>query len=303
VEVIGLILAENATADFIASKLYRYFVSEDLAAEDQRSLGAALQAVDYELRPFLRQLFSSQVFYASRGERIKPPVELAVSTYRKLGLASVPGNPDFNVVTGGLGQRLLHPPTVAGWASGRSWITPGLLFERGNFVLDVVFPDIAFIPPDRYPTLTPNILPVHEGLRSGMGISQATRPPGMGEGAMMSASNAMVDVDEAFNTRYGSYRGWQMAIERVKPIPRHTARLDLTQVVIEGGAGTPQEAVEILTRRFFIVEPAGETLSSIARFLEQELGTSDLIEARSYLEEPLRRTLHLLLSQPEYQLG
>ncbi len=113
----------------------------------------------------------------------------------------------------------------------------------------------------------------------------------------------MVDVDEAFNTRYGSYRGWQMAIERVKPIPRHTARLDLTQVVMNGGAGTPQEAVEILTRRFFIVDPAEETLASIAEFLEQELGTRDLREARSYLEEPLRRALHLLLSQPEYQLG
>jgi len=95
---------------------------------------------------FLELLFLSKDFYSpeSRGQRIKPPVELVVSTYRKLGLKQVPGVPDFNVVTAALGQRLLHPPTVAGWSQGRSWITPSLLFERGNFVLDLVFPDISF---------------------------------------------------------------------------------------------------------------------------------------------------------------
>jgi len=36
------------------------------------------------------------------------------------------------------------------------------------------------------------------------------------------------DRDEDFNTRYGSFRGWQMAIERVKPIPRDTAQIDLS---------------------------------------------------------------------------
>ena len=54
---------------------------------------------------------------------------------------------------------------------------------------------------------------------------------------MMAASNLLADRDEAFNTRYGSYRGWQMAIERVKPIPRHTARLDLTSMVMAAVEG------------------------------------------------------------------
>lgn len=120
---------------------------------------------------------------------------------------------------------------------------------------------------------------------------------------MMSASNAMVDVDEAFNTRYGSYRGWQMAIERVKPIPRTTARLDLRSLVLDGGATTPAEAVELLSQRFFLVAPDLQATADIAAFLEAELGTADLRAAASYLEEPLRRALHVLLSQPEYQLG
>ena len=33
-----------------------------------------------------------------------------------------------------MGQNLLNPPSVAGWAGGKAWITPGLLIARGNEV-------------------------------------------------------------------------------------------------------------------------------------------------------------------------
>ncbi len=306
VEVIDLILAQPTTAEYLAAKLYRYFVREALDREFQQELGRRLKALDYEIAPFLALLFSSRDFYssASMGTRIKPPVELVIGTYRKLGLSTVPGVPDFNRVTGGLGQRLLHPPTVAGWSGGRSWITPGLLFERGNFVLDVVFPDIGFIPPDRYPTLTPNILLVHERLREGVDISNATRPAGMdAEGTMMAASNLLADRDEAFNTRYGSYRGWQMAIERVKPIVRQTARLDLAGMVAHAALATPGEVVNYFSERFFSVTLAAKKRAELAEFLVEQLGTTDISRAQTYLEEPLRVLLHLMLSLPEYQLG
>jgi hypothetical protein len=285
--VIDLILAQDATAEFLAGKLYRYFVREELDPSLQRELGRRLKGMNYEITPFMTLLFASRDFHASAGTRIKPPVELVVSTYRKLGLVDLPGIPDFNVVTG-----------------GRSWITPGLLFERGNFVLDVVFPDIGFIPPDRYPTLTPNILAVHERLRGGMDITNATRPAGVdAEDGMMAASNLLADRDEAFNTRYGSYRGWQMAIEAVKPIERDTARLDLTGMVLEAGVETPLEAVDFLAGRFFSVALDRRTRSELAEFLTDQVGTTDLVAAATYLEEPLRVLLHLMLSLPEYQLG
>ena len=304
VGVIDIILAQEATAGHVAGKIYRYFVREELSPEFQRELGKRLMALDYEVTPFVRLLFSSRDFYASAGTRIKPPVELVVSTYRKLEMTDVPGIPDFNLVTGGLGQRLLHPPTVAGWSGGRSWITPGLLFERGNFALDVVFPDIAFVPPDRYPTFTPQIVAVHERLRAGMDITNATRPVGQDEeGGMMAASNLLADRDEAFNTRYGSYRGWQMAIERVKPIVRDTARLDLAGEVIRAELTTPTEVVDHFAVRFFSVDIDAQTRASLAEFLVDQLGTDDIASAATYLEEPLRVLVHLMLSLPEYQLG
>ncbi|MEQ8660657.1 MAG: DUF1800 domain-containing protein, partial [Gammaproteobacteria bacterium] len=133
IDVIDRILAHPATPAFIAAKLYRFFVREELDPALEAALAARLVELDYEIAPFLETLFMSQDFHAAavRGTRIKSPVEFVISTYRKLGLTDLPGAPDFNLVTGALGQRLMHPPTVAGWSYGRSWITPSLLIERG----------------------------------------------------------------------------------------------------------------------------------------------------------------------------
>lgn len=312
VEVIDIILAQDVTPRFIATKLYRFFVRDEVSSELAAALGERLREVDYELAPFLETLLLSEDFYAeaSVGTRIKSPVELVVSTYRKLGLTNVPGAPDFNLLTGALGQRLMHPPTVAGWSYGRSWITPSLLIERGNFALDLAFPDIEFIPQDRYPVYPsgPEIRAVHRRLRAGEDIASATRPvdadmgANMEDGGMTAMSNR-VDRDEAFNTRYGSYRGWQKAIQRVKPIPRDLAPLDLTAMVLSAELATPRSVVEYFERRFLSVGLDEGTRSLLTAAFERELGTADVLAARTWMEEPLRVLLHLMLSRPEYQLG
>ena len=141
----------------------------------QVRLGAVLRDNDYEIAPLLRTIFLSRDFYAapSFGTRIKGPVELVVSTYRKLGVKRLAGIPDLFVVSRELGQVLLNPPTVAGWAQGRSWITPGLLLARGNFARDVLFPDVInFVDP--YFNPGGEIRRVNDRILSGMDIQQAT---------------------------------------------------------------------------------------------------------------------------------
>jgi hypothetical protein len=234
------------------------------------------------------------------GTQIKSPVELAVSTYRKLGLSSAPGVPDFNLATAALGQQLFAPPTVAGWAGGQSWITPGLLLERANFGRDILFPDISFLPPDRY-TGGGEVRRVAERIRQGMDISTATKDEAKtGE---MAESNKNADRDEDFNTRYGSFRGSQLAIERVKPIPRDTAQIHLAPMVLGADLKTTTQAVDYLIHRFMRVPPDDASRQKLVKFLDKELGTTDLSAARTYLEEPLRLVLHLIMSQPEYQLS
>ena len=302
-DIIGIILSQTQTSEFIATKIYRYFVSDEPPKGSEVALGQLMREQDFHIGKFLKTIFLSRHFYQRIGLKIKSPAELVVSTYKLLNLEDIPGVPDFNSVTESLGQRLLHPPTVAGWSHGKNWITPSLLFERGNFVLDVLFPDLNFVPPDRFPVLTPEVARVQARLRQGQSITQATRPSGLSESYGMAQSNLMADQDEDFNTRLGSMRGWQMAIERVTPIVRNSAKLDLTASVINAGCNTTIDIAEYFNERFFVRSLPEPVVQEFARVLEEELGTNHVQSALGYLEEPLRQLLHAMLSRPEYQLS
>ena len=180
-------------------------------------------------------------------------------------------------------------------------MTPGLLLERGNFIRDVLFPDINFVPPDRA-NPSADVRIVADKIRAGMDISTATMPERGGEGGL-AESNMLADRDEDFNTRYGSFRGWQMAIERVKPIPRPAANVDLTRMVTSAGLKNTSEVVDYFIHRFMRVPPAEEKRPVLISFLNAQLGTSDILVAKTYMEDSLRLLLHLLMSEPEYQLS
>ncbi len=300
-QVIDLILAQPVTAEFVAGKIYQYFVREDLSPALQARLGHVLRDSHYEIAPFLETIFLSRDFYsdASVATRIKPPVELVISTYRKMGMKEVPGIPDFNDLTDAMGQKLLFPPNVAGWAQGRSWITPGLLLLRGNFVYDTVFPPIDFVANDRVPNGRYQILSVAEKLALGFDVTTATKP----DGKDLTSISMQADRDEDFNTRLASYHAWRKAIEKVKPIPRTTAQLDLSALVRAAGCKTAREAVDHLLLRFVSVPVNTATRDGMVAMLEADLGTADLQQADTYMEDALRNALHVILSLPAYQLG
>jgi hypothetical protein len=301
VNVIDIIMQQPATADYIAGKIYRYFVREDLSPELQKKLGSILRQNHYEITPLLETIFLSRDFYspASVGTQIKSPVQLAVSTYKKLGQKNIPGVPDFNLATSALGQQLFSPPTVAGWAGGQSWITPGLLLERGNLARDILFPDISFLPPDRY-TGGGEVRRVAERIRQGMDITTATMDDT--KSGDRAESNKNADRDEEFNTRYGSFRGSQMAIQRVKPIPRDTAQINLSRMVLNEHLANSKQVVDYLIHRFMRVPPSDDARQKLITFLNKDLGTTDIAVAQTYMEDSLRLVLHLIMSQPEYQL-
>jgi hypothetical protein len=115
-------------------------------------------------------------------------------------------------------------------------------------------------------------------------------------------SNKNADRDEDFNTRYGSFRGSQMAIQRVKPIPRDTAQINLARMVLDQHLANTTQVVDYLIHRFMRVPPSDEARRKLIAFLNNELGTADIAVAQTYLEDPLRLVLHLIMSQPEYQL-
>ncbi len=142
-DVVDLILQQEATASFMAPKIYRFFVREDPSPELQLELAAVLRDANYELKPLLKTIFLSRDFYsqASYATHIKSPVHLLVSTYKKLGVTAVPGTPNFKYTAQALGQEPFNPPNVAGWTGGPAWINPATLLTRANFAKRVFFPE------------------------------------------------------------------------------------------------------------------------------------------------------------------
>ena len=301
VQVIDIILAQPVTAEFVATKLYRFFVRDEVSPELRVKLGKLLRDSRYEIAPFLETIFTSHDFYSddSVATHIKSPVELVVSTYRKMGLKEVPGIPDFNELTDAMGQKLMFPPNVAGWANGKSWITPGLLLVRGNFIYDTVFPQIDFVANDRVPGGQYQIISVAEQLSMGKDVTTATKP----DGKELSSMSMQADRDEDFNTRLASYHAWRKAIEKVKPIARTTAQLNVSGMVRAAGCKTTQEAVDHLLLRFLTTPVSPELRKKIGALLASDLGTTDLKAADTYMEDALRNALHVILSLPDYQLG
>src|SRR6185369_11832864 len=130
---------------------------------------------------------------------------------------------------------------------------------------------------------------VGENLAKGMNITEATK-----EGTGDAESNAQVDRDEDYNTRYASYRGYMMAFERTKPIPRRVADFSLVSIVAAAHAGTAEAVVDAFARRFLRVPLSSKDLPAFVEFMR----------GRSIASEPdLRELLYLILSTPEYQLS
>jgi hypothetical protein len=73
-------------------------------------------------------------------------------------------------------------------------------------------------------------------------------------------------------------------------------------MVLAAGAATAGEAVDHLLSRMLRVPAAAATRAALVEFLTKELGTESLERARTYMEDPLRMTAHLVMSTPEYQL-
>jgi len=278
-DIIDTILGQPATGEHVAGKIYRYFVRDDISPAVTAELGRGFKASGFELKPLLRRIFLSKDFYSapSTASQIKSPVVLVISTYRKMGLRTLPTIPDFGRLTSSLGQTLFDPPNVAGWAGGRTWITPATLMQRGNLFRDVLFADAkGFRAPDRLMPFT--YARVGENIARGMNITEATK-----EGTGDAESNAQVDRDEDYNTRYASYRGYLVAFERTKPIPRHVLDVSLTAMLAAAHADTAEAAVDTLAKRFLSVPlPAKDR----AAFVEFFRGKS--IASEKDLQEGLR---------------
>ncbi len=130
---VDLLLSQPAAPLFISRKLLREFVHPAPSDEHVKHYAQRLLACKWEIKPVLREMLSSRLFFSEWAYRskFKSPAELVVSGFLAVGgtAAATFAREWMNR----LGQNLLYPPTVKGWSGEEAWINANTVLQRFNF--------------------------------------------------------------------------------------------------------------------------------------------------------------------------
>jgi len=135
-QIIDIILEKPRTAEYMAEKFWKEFVSD--TPPDYRYIrnwGAAFRKSNYNIRTLYSEVLNSEVFWSPRyrGTLTKSPIDLVVGTLRALPFPKLPDT-ELVHISQLLGQDLFDPPTVKGWAGGNEWIDTQTLLVRTSLL-------------------------------------------------------------------------------------------------------------------------------------------------------------------------
>lgn len=137
-DIIEVIFDTDRCAKHLSWKLWRYFASPNPSKELVQTLAYKFRDDhDYEIRPFLKDLFLSEEFYAESvvNAQIKDAGDYFVSLVKQLG-AALPTRDAMEDLMQQLGYEVLFPPSIAGWPEpdgpGNTWLATGAMVFRMN---------------------------------------------------------------------------------------------------------------------------------------------------------------------------
>ncbi|HEY2615074.1 MAG TPA: DUF1800 domain-containing protein [Chthoniobacterales bacterium] len=133
-DIIDILMKQPAAAQFLARKLWRFFAEDEPSTQIVDAVAARLREHRFEMRPVLREIFSSRDFYSDAAMRnqIKSPVQYLIQTAKLLG-TELPAPQVAQNAMRQMGQILFAPPNVKGWDGGKAWISTSTLLFRYNF--------------------------------------------------------------------------------------------------------------------------------------------------------------------------
>ena len=124
-DIINIILEQDETAVHICSRLYKWFVYQNVDETVVNEMANILRDNDYNIATVLYFLFSTEHFYDEnfRGADIQNPLTLMQGTIRKCGMEAFDFSTQYFIHSQEfLGMLPLEPPDVSGWPGYRSWI-------------------------------------------------------------------------------------------------------------------------------------------------------------------------------------
>jgi uncharacterized protein (DUF1800 family) len=139
-KVLDILVAHPSTAKFIATKLCRFFVSDEPSPALVARVAEAFHKSNGDIKTTLRAVFYSPEFNSTdaRRAKIKTPFELAASAIRTLG-AETDARPALAQWIGKMGEPLYGYQAPTGYPDAADyWVNTGALLERLNFSLALV---------------------------------------------------------------------------------------------------------------------------------------------------------------------
>ena len=136
VDFINGLAANPNTARYLATKLYRFFISEfgapDRTFVDQ--IAATYLQSGYDMKRVMFQVLLSPQFWDPQAEfaRYAWPVEFVVRALKDIGWVGFTVNDALTPLLN-MSQVLYEPPDVAGWDAGKTWFSTGAMLARMNF--------------------------------------------------------------------------------------------------------------------------------------------------------------------------
>jgi uncharacterized protein (DUF1800 family) len=136
-DVISILVPQKATAQRLATKLCKFFVSDDPSPQLVDQIARTYLSSRYEIRPVLEALFTHPEFTSEKNfhAKIKSPAELVVGTVKTLQFQQI--DPRLPNMMARMGQNLFEPPNVKGWDGGTTWISTDTMMERFNFAATI----------------------------------------------------------------------------------------------------------------------------------------------------------------------
>lgn len=136
VDLLSALAAHPDTARRLATRLWRFFISESAPPDPGflDSTAAVYLQNDTAMRPVLRHVLSSSWFAdpAMQFTRYSWPVEFVVRAIKEVGWQNY-SLADALTPLASMGMTLFEPPNVGGWVTGAGWLSTATMMARANF--------------------------------------------------------------------------------------------------------------------------------------------------------------------------
>jgi uncharacterized protein (DUF1800 family) len=136
IDLINALAASPDTGRYLATKIYRFFISEvgDVNQDFVNRIADVYQRSGYDMKTVMREVLLSKEFWDEGNyfARYAWPAEFVVRAVKDIGWTGFSVNDAITPLLN-MGQSLFDPPDVSGWDLGQSWFSTGAMLARMNF--------------------------------------------------------------------------------------------------------------------------------------------------------------------------